>query len=154
MAIYYNLGIDCGAEREVAEGMMRHFEGFSIGLPDTPPVVVELTCEQARGLWFVGVWPVGVSRGAPRGDRVELLSDAPLQAIEEALWDRLAEIIGYRRAMFGAEIYDMFTFAHRDEDSDIDYQGMVFAVDLFPPSNAVETTAFREGYARVTELRR
>jgi hypothetical protein len=154
MAIYYNLGIDCGSERADAERIAGSFADMTISVPNLEPVLVHVTMEDRRGLWFVGVWPKGMGHGTLPRNRPELLEAETHSKIEDALLDRLATTTGYRRAMFGAEAYDTLTFATPEEDNDIDYQGMIFSLRHFTPTSSLTTRAFCDEYLVVTDVER
>ena len=151
MAVYFNLGIDCGPDPEAAVRAAAHFQGFTISLPGIAPVACDVSSARARGLEFVGVWPRGMSHALPTwDDRPELTGDeATIGKIRDAMYRHLAGLRGYRRAMFGGEAYDMLLGATEEEDADVDYTDMVFSAADFAAPQGRAVTAFSPGYLRV-----
>ena len=157
MATYFNLGIDCGSNADLAAAAMAHFHDFTIELPDGAPAICATNQSHQRGLWFVEVWPRGMGYGIPPTlpSRPELCDARPLEIIGDALRARLQALSGYRRALFGGEAYDLLAFATAEEDNDRDYVGLIFAQDMFsdlPAHCTIES--FAPGYAQVTAVRR
>jgi hypothetical protein len=155
MAIYYNLGIDCGADESVAVAAMVHFDGFAIDVPGRDAAVCSVARRHARGLWFVEVSPAGLGQGIPHPlpSRPELCDPVTLGLIGAALHARLKSFSGYRRAMFGGEVFDQFVHATPEEDQEIDYAGLIFCRKQFPtvpPGCAVEP--FSAGYRIVSDV--
>ena len=156
MAVYYNLGVDCGPTEIVARKVARHFRGFSIPIPDYEPALCDLTVEEHRSQWFVGVWPCGMSYGSPmHQDRSELVDETMVHHIGEKIYARLATIRGFRRAKFGGECFDQLAFATAEEDDDIGYVGMVYRVCDFPsePADCV-VRPFSDDYRIVIDVKR
>ena len=157
MAIYFNLAVDCSSNERVATAVMAHFHDLVIELPGNPPAVCSASHSHQRGLWFVEVWPLGMGYGIPSTlpSRPELCDARPLEMISRALYARLQALSGYRRAVFGAEVYDLLAFATAAEDNDLDYGGLVFSQAAFPDVPAgCAIEPFAPGYARITEVRR
>ncbi len=157
MATYFNLGIDCGTNADMAAAAMAHFHEFVVELPDGAPAICATHRSHQRDLWFVEVWPQGMGYGIPPTlpSRPELCDAQPLEIIRDALHARLQALSGYRRALFGGEAYDLLAFATPEEDNDLDYAGLIFSQDLFPdlPTHCT-IKPFASGYLQVTEVRR
>lgn len=146
MAVYFNLGIDCGKSTDAADAVAAHFQGFKVSFPEVGDVECEVWRECREGYCFIGVWPRGLGYAIPSGSRHELL---PYEAeIGEALYRRLSSVGGYRRAIFGGEAYDMLRSGMTQAElMDNDYVGMVYAEAEFPgPPPGRLVRPFRPGY--------
>ena len=150
MAIYFNLGIDCGSEEAMADVALRHFKDFLVDLPGLLPAGCKVWKVEARGRWFVGVWPEGLGYGTLPTCRPELVREPNLERIRNALYAKLSELRGYRRALFGGEAYEVLACATPEDDDDIDYADMVFRIEEFPtPATGLSVGTFSAGYAIV-----
>jgi hypothetical protein len=87
--------------------------------------------------------------------RPELANDDCESAVRDILYAELHGLLGFHRAMFGAECFDQLAFATPDEDSDIDYGFMISSVAVFPDSPSdCQCEPFADGYRIVTSLGR
>lgn len=159
MAFYYNLAIDFGSNQSGASEAMESFKGFQIenlGNDIAPVLIEEISLDEVRGLWIVGIWPKGMAYGIQEDSRYELFeNEENLKRIEQRFLDALKSLKGYRRALFGAEAVESFTGATPEEDDDIDWIGLVFSKDHFPEiPESIETKAFTDGYLRVASVSR
>ena len=82
MAIYYNLGVDCGSDEAIADLVVSHFENYHVDLPGVAPVEFRLSKTFERSRWYVGACSVGLSHGSPMGDRPEIVNDEMLRIID------------------------------------------------------------------------
>src|SRR6266699_4635285 len=99
MAVYFDLGIDCGRSQRVADELAHQFENVKIGLRGIPDAECEVWRKENHGYHFVGVWPRGMGYGTTRYHRPELLSDEHHVAIKKERYNRLSRVSGYRRAL-------------------------------------------------------
>ena len=155
MAIYYTMGVDCGSDREVAERIVQHFDGFTIPIRDSAPLVCRSHSESRRNILFVCVYPRGMGFAThPTSEgRPELANENSESDVREALYAELPALLGFRRAMFGAECFDQIAYATPDEDSDIDYGYMISSEAAFPDPPVDRTCKpFADGYRIVTAM--
>lgn len=149
------MGVDCGSDRELAERITRHFDGFTIAVPDAPPLVCKSQSEEHRDIHFVCVYPRGMGFATlPESERrPELANDDTESLVRQVLYAELPVLLGFRRAMFGAECFDQITFATPEEDSDIDYGYMISSESHFPnPPDDRTCEPFANGYRIVTGM--
>jgi hypothetical protein len=116
MAILINLGIDCGKSEEVADRIVNHFQGYRFKLIDVGEVESEIWKKKNKicGYWCIGVWPIGLGCGTRTKYEADLMEYQ--EAIGSNLYSHLALIRGYRKALFGGEIFDMWK--DRDEEQE------------------------------------
>ncbi len=76
MAVYYTMGVDCGADRSLADRISRHFAGFEVALRNLPAVPCTVSVTVGQGIHFVCVHPCGMGHATlPESERrPELLS--------------------------------------------------------------------------------
>lgn len=157
VAIYWTMGVDCGADSELAAKVVRHFDGFIIDLQTFAPIACKAHTETHRDIRFVCVHPRGMGRATlPETERrPELANDHCESAVRDILYAELHGLPGFRRAMFGGECFDQLAFATSDEDADIAYDFMISSVAAFPdlPSNC-QCESFADGYRIVTSVHR
>ena len=115
MAIYWTMGVDCGSDAALAATIAQHFDGFTVSPAGVPPTNCESHVETHRGIHFVCVHP----RGMGNGTHPDLANDACESAVRYILYPELLKLLGFRRALFGAECFDSMAFATPEEDSDI-----------------------------------
>ena len=96
MAIYYTMGIDCGADDALAGEIVEHFDGFNILLPGVPPIYCESYAETHRDIWFTCVYPRGMGHATlPEEERrPELANDQMAQAVRRVLYGQLPDCLG------------------------------------------------------------
>ena len=155
MAIYWTMGIDCGSDAALAEKLVQHFDGFTVAPLDVPATNCKSHVETHRDIHFVFVHPRGMGNMTfPESDRrPDLANDACELVIRDILYAELRNLLGFRRAMFGAECFDQIAFATPDEDSDIDYGFMISSVRAFPESPPDrQCEPFSDGYRIVTAM--
>lgn len=143
MAVYFNLGVDCGPDEAVRDAVVAAFPGPILG-------DVELYADTVflRDSWFVGIFVKGMWYGNP-GCRDELLTDTAMVRVREALYERLRSLRGYRRACFGGECYDQLAHGSPEEDVDVEYVDMVFEAARYPVPTGAEVVPFSPGYLLV-----
>ena len=151
MSYATNLAIDCGSSEQLADGLIKHFDGYVISLPDNTTVTCNTGKAERLNHWFVGVFPQGMWLGPIRGlekeHRPELCSSPFCEVIKQTLYHHLALVSDYRRALFGCEAFDFFTSPTPDELQYIDAPDMVFAEQNFPnPILTKPTSQFCPGY--------
>lgn len=150
MAVYINLGIDCGHSSVVADSLEAHFEGFRFRVADAGEVECEVWKTKNHDHWYLGVWPRGLGYGTLRFHRPELLDHEAEIRVE--LYRRLSERGGFKRALFCGEAYDTLWYGTPEELSDIDYIGMIYSEADFPEGvPGRRTVGFVEGYSIVLE---
>jgi hypothetical protein len=87
--------------------------------------------------------------------RIELVGNANARNIRNAIYERLGTLSGYRRAIFGAEAYEILAEGTPEEIDDIDYTDMVFRTEDFPvPAKGSTVEPFSPGYSIVTHQER
>ena len=148
MAIYFNLGIDCGRFSQTADIIERHFKDLKFRLPGIADVECEVSREQNLDYQFVCVWPRGMGYGT-RDHRPELLQFESL--VKSKLYEHLSHIGGYRRALFGGEAFDVLWGGTAEELMDNDYINMIYANEEFPTPTGGQVMAFAEGYSIVLD---
>jgi hypothetical protein len=153
MSSFIDLGIDCGDCEGLADQISAHFDRFIIRLPEGHPV----ECDAARKVqklshWFVDVYPLGMGYGVPNG-RPELVEKENYAVVRQALYEHLSLGTGYRRALFGSEIFDFFTSSSPEELAVIDLPDMIYSTAAFPiPPSGVKVIPFCPGYLRVVAI--
>ena len=156
MAIYWTMGVDCGTDQALADRIVQHFDGYLIALPDGAPLVCKSHVETHRGIHFVCVYPRGMGFAThPENERrPELANDHTESLVRDVLYSELRSLLGFRRALFGAECFDQMTYATPEEDSDIDYGYMISSTSDFPHAPPDRTSQpFASGYRIVTAMR-
>lgn len=156
MAIYWTMGVDCGADRALADRIVQHFDGYSIALPEGSPLVCESHVETQRGIHFVCVYPRGMGCATiPQNEgRPELANEHTESLVRHVLYSDLRSLPGFRRAMFGAECFDYMAYATAEEDADIDCGDMISSISTFPEDPPDRTCQpFADGYRIVTSMR-
>jgi len=152
MSYAIDLGIDCGASEQIADAMLKHFDGFRILLPEDGEVdCIAVGKAQKLNHWFVGVFPHGMGYGVP-DCRPELVEPRNYEAIKLALYRHLSRVSGYRRAWFGQEAFDFFTSPAPEELAIVDIRELIYAADCFPLiPEGTQSVPFSPGYMRVTQ---
>lgn len=156
MAIYWTMGVDCGADRALADRIVRHFDGYSIALPEGSPLVCKSHVDTQRGIHFVCVYPRGMGFATlPENERrPELANEHTESLVRDVLYSDFRSLSGFRRAMFGAECFDQMAYATAEEDSDIDYEHMISSISTFPDEPPNRTCQpFADDYRIVTAKR-
>jgi hypothetical protein len=105
MAVYWNLGAVFDAERD-AERFAAFFRGLEAPGPDGG-VPLRVHVAEHGPLFLVGVWPLGMSWGSPKGNDPRLTDPERISIVSAWFYDRLREAPPFRLALFGAEAYDM-----------------------------------------------
>ena len=155
VAIYWTIAVDCGSDAMLAAGIAQHFDGFTVSPAVAPATDCKSHVETHRDIHFVCVHPRGIGNMTfPETERrPDLANDDCESAIRDILYAELHNLLGFRRAMFGAECFDQMAFATPDEDSDIDYGFMISSVADFPePPRERQHRPFADGYRIVTAM--
>ena len=157
MAIYYNMCIDCGQDRPLAERLFEHFAAFTIEIPKHAPVQCTSYSKIERNISFVGVFPRGMGIGTlPASEhRPELIDDDLTMIIRQSLYNELRGHLGFQRAVFGSECWDWLVMSEdARDDVSIDHKLMIFSTAAnytIPPECIVEP--WIDGYQIVTASR-
>ena len=149
------MGVDCGSDATLAAKIARQFDEFHISLAGVLPVACDASVETHRNIHFVCVHPRGMGNGTlPENERrPDLTDEGVVSVVRNRLYAELKNLLGFRRAMFGAECFDQMAFAMPDEDSDIDYGFMISSIEVFPkPPLDRKYEPFAEGYRMVTAM--
>lgn len=146
MAVIFNLGIDCGHSAEVAEAVVRHFDGFVISLRHLSPAHCRVRQVRHRGRWYVEVWPEGMGMATMRP---ELLSAEA--EIKSALHDRLRTFSGFSRALFAGEALDWLVGDTPEDDACVDCTDLIYRQEELSAPLARALQPFSNGYAIVGE---
>jgi hypothetical protein len=150
MAVLINLCIHCGESEAVADKVLEHFQDYRLNLIDVGQVECEMWKEQNQlyGYWCVGIWPIRLGYGVTKKYEADLLEYE--QAIGMQLYTHLSLTSGYRMALFGYEVFDMWKDNNGEQsDEGLMMDGTIYAEADFPSltEDIVHKSPFIPGYA-------
>jgi hypothetical protein len=126
-----------------ADQFIESFQPFELKVEGIADISTSIHKEFARDLWFVGIDPIGMNYGGSL-ERSELLEDAVIASVKAQFYSFLKNERHFRRANFCAEAYDMFTWATKEEDEDIEYIGLLFEKATFQIPEGLSCESFSE----------
>jgi len=144
MAWIFSLSAECGRNKEEAEAVGRHFDGFIAELDDGSRHPCSSGVSEIDGAWWAVCCPEGVSRtGVSSEDDEQIMT-----AVGLVLYDRLKTSPSYRYAIVGVEVEGFREFNELDQDvTELDFSGLVLSDSIWRDLGAPDIfVPFASGY--------
>jgi len=120
----FSLSAEAGPQKEAAEALACHFNGFTVTLPDGSRYPCNANTFHDGEGWWAMICPRGVS-GGDIGDERE---QQKLTAIGFALYERLRSAPAFRFASVGVDVDGFRSFTELDDDVvTLDFGGLVLS---------------------------
>ncbi len=134
MALCFSFDVECGATKEAALTIGRHFEGWRAVVPEADIISTARTAvwQDKEANWWCSVMASGVGIGSPTNDDIE--SDIHILAVVLQLYERLKFSPEFRYAISGFEVTPFDTYNEMlsmKGSSHKPFEGLVLATQLW-----------------------
>ncbi|MGV3756639.1 MAG: hypothetical protein ACO1QS_14750 [Verrucomicrobiota bacterium] len=150
MAYCFSFDVECGATKESALAIRRHFEGWRAVVPEADITSIARTAvwQDKAANWWCSVMASGVSIGSPQND--DITSEIHILTVVLQLYERLKSIPGYRYAAGGFEITPFDTYSQMLKAKGAahePFEGLILATQLWKELEQPEGyVPFAEGF--------